>query len=189
MNSFRSLTSRIILAGVAGIIVCFVLAYNFKFSCYLGKVEIAPLQYPFICTDANGTVDIWSRYVGFVFGVVVLLAAVNLEYRKGLKFEFWVTMSSLLVALIILPLYALIVSANGIDTGYYAIEGERRLLDSQFPLHSTCNHSDRAACLNTHVNSRWNIIGTSTRQSVEEPTFTGQTYLKSFGCVSHLTSS
>ena len=123
MNSFRSLTSRIILAGVAGIIVCFVLAYNFKFGCYLGKVEIAPLQYPFICTDANGTVDIWSRYVGFVFGVVVLLAAINLEYRKGLKFEFWVTMSSLLVALIILPLYALIVSANGIDTGYYAIIG------------------------------------------------------------------
>jgi hypothetical protein len=32
-------------------------------------------------------------------------------------------MSALLIALIIMPLYALIASANGIDTGYYTIIG------------------------------------------------------------------
>lgn len=123
MNSFQSWTSRAIFSGVLGVVVCFYLAYNFAFSCRTSTVEIAPLQYPFLCVDANDTVDTLSRWVGLGLGFAVVTSADFFEYRKGLKFEFWVTISALLVVLIIMPLYALIVSSTGIDTGYHVIVG------------------------------------------------------------------
>jgi hypothetical protein len=69
-------------------------------------------------------------------GGVVVLAAVYLEYRRGVKFEFWVTMSALLLALIIMPLYTLLSSANGVDTGYhlalYRLSGSYFILGSDY---------------------------------------------------------
>ena len=42
--------------------------YNFNFSCYVGKIEIGPLHYPITFTDANDTIETWSRYLGLALG-------------------------------------------------------------------------------------------------------------------------
>lgn len=118
MKSFRTWTSRLIFACVIGVAVCFYFAYDFAFSCHTGKTEIATLQYPFICTDANDTLDTSARYIGTSLGIVAVLGAFAFERRKGLKFECWTTLSALLIVLIVMPLYALIVSSTGINTGY-----------------------------------------------------------------------
>src|SRR6266581_1244622 len=120
MNSFHGWSSRIILFGALGVWASFFLAYNSNITCKVGNIEIAPLQLPYNCTDANYPVEFWNYFViAPALGISLVGVALFLELRRRLRFEFWTTMSVLLLGLIIMPLHTLLVSANGIDTGLH----------------------------------------------------------------------
>ena len=119
MKSFQSWTSRAIVVSVCGVWVSFFFSFYSNIHCQLGTVEVAPLQLPFSCPDANMTIESYSRIITQLLVGVTSISAANFLYRRGQRFEFWASMSLLMLALIFMPLQALLFNANGVDTGLH----------------------------------------------------------------------
>lgn len=94
------------------------MAYDSNFSCVLQKT--GPLTDVFNCTDPNHVIEVVNYYfVAPILGVGVVVASLLIEYRRDLKYEFWVTMSVVTLALVIMPLYTLVTTAIGQPTGLH----------------------------------------------------------------------
>src|SRR5437870_11179262 len=120
MKAFQGLGPKLIIVGVFGVWLSFFLAYHSNITCYVGQVPVSqnPVRLSFNCPDANYQIEYWNYYViAPVLGIVVFVASYVFEFRWKMKVEFWTTLSILALALVVMPLYTLLATANGIDTG------------------------------------------------------------------------